>query len=410
MRQPLASLITLTSVLASLAGGCDDGGAGADQPSAGAATGGSAGTGGAPAGSPSGGTPATLGGAGAGQAGSAGSPSSGGAPAQGGAAGSGGQAGSGGSGGGARPGFWVDGRFLKDRCGNKVVLRGINEMIVWSPDQSGASVYQEIAKTGANAVRIVWTIKDGTPEALDGTIANAVKAGLVPMIELHDATGKFELLPSLVDHWTSPAIVAVLKKHAAHLLVNIGNEVGDKVSDADFTQGYKSAISRMRAADLHMPLVIDAAGYGQNIDQLQSQGPGLIAADPDKNVLLSAHLWWTDGTASKIAQELGESVTANLPLMVGEFAQHAVYECSKHPLDYVALLSEAKTKEIGIFAWSWGQVKNSDCSSDGPFDMTTDGTFNGLTGWGKEVATTDPNSIKNTSVPVTTLNGAACAK
>jgi mannan endo-1,4-beta-mannosidase len=40
--------------------------------------------------------------------------------------------------------------------------------------------------------------------------------------------------------------------------------------------------------------------------------------------------------------------------------------------------------------------------------MTTDGTFAGLTGWGKEVAVTDPNSIMNTSVRVASLNGEAC--
>ena len=322
----------------------------------------------------------------------------------------GGSAGTGGAAPGEHPGFWVDGRFLRDRCGTKVLLRGINEMIVWSPDKSGANVYKEIAKTGANAVRIVWTIKDGTPAEMDSAISKAVAEGLIPIIELHDATGKFELLPSLVDHWTSSAVVTVLKKHAAHLLVNIGNEVGAKVSDADFTAGYKSAISRMRAAGLRMPLVIDGTDYGQNIDQLQSQGPGLIAADPEKNILLSVHMWWTDGSATRITQELTESVNANLPLIVGEFANHAVFECSKHPFDYAALLAQAKAKEIGVLPWSWGQVKNSDCSSDGPFDMTTDGTFNGLSGWGKEVAVTDVNSIKNTSVRVSSLAGGACTK
>jgi mannan endo-1,4-beta-mannosidase len=36
--------------------------------------------------------------------------------------------------------------------------------------------------------------------------------------------------------------------------------------------------------------------------------------------------------------------------------------------------------------------------SDQPFDMTSDGTYATLRGWGAEVATSDPNSIMNTSV------------
>src|SRR5690606_35051972 len=52
--------------------------------------------------------------------------------------------------------FFVDGRFLYDGCGEKVVLQSVNEMIVWSPQRDGLPEFVEIARTGANAVRIVW--------------------------------------------------------------------------------------------------------------------------------------------------------------------------------------------------------------------------------------------------------------
>src|SRR5215210_5925044 len=55
---------------------------------------------------------------------------------------------------------------------------------------------------------------------------------LVPMFELHDATGDWGGLDNLVAYWTRPQIVSIIKKHQAYLLVNIGNEVGnDTVGD-----------------------------------------------------------------------------------------------------------------------------------------------------------------------------------
>ncbi|WP_237244754.1 MULTISPECIES: cellulase family glycosylhydrolase [Sorangium] len=313
-----------------------------------------------------------------------------------------------GGGGGGEPstGFSVRGRFLYDRCGEKVLLRGINEMVVWLPSgPDGLPEFAEIAKTGANTVRIVWNTETSVA-GLDTAITNALAQKLIPIVELHDATGKWELLPSLVDYWTEPETVAVIKKHEQNLLVNIGNEVGDQVDNAAWEAGYKQAITRMRDAGITVPLIIDASKWGQNIDQLQAVGPALVAHDP--NIMLSVHMWWTDGSGATITKELNESVALNLPLMVGEFAQHAVYECGQHPFDYKTLLAKSVELEVGWLAWSWGAVKNNDCKDDGPFDMTTDGTFAGLTGWGREVAVTDPNSIQNTSVRPHSIETGAC--
>jgi mannan endo-1,4-beta-mannosidase len=299
---------------------------------------------------------------------------------------------------GEHVGLWVDGRTLRDRCCEKVVLRGINEMVVWSSTQDGSPYFEEIAQTGANVVRIVWSTT-GTLEKLERAIQNALSAQLIPMPELHDATGDFSKLEACVDFWVRSDVVAMLQKYQDKLLINIANEAGDSgVSKADFTSTYGAAIAKMRAAGLRVPLVIDASSWGQDVNMLQATGPDLITADPEHSLLFSVHLWWDDPSGLRITAELNQSTNMNLPLLVGEFAQHAFYECSAAPLDYRTLLSKAHELEVGYLAWSWGGVKNGDCATDEPFDMTTDGTFAGLTGWGLEVAVTDPNSIKNTSV------------
>ena len=66
------------------------------------------------------------------------------------------------------PGFRVEGRFVYDKYGEKVILVGVNKMIIWM-DIDGLPSFPEIAKTGANCVRIVWT-SDGTAEQLDTAI------------------------------------------------------------------------------------------------------------------------------------------------------------------------------------------------------------------------------------------------
>lgn len=153
-----------------------------------------------------------------------------------------------------------------------------------------------------------------------------------------------------------------------------------------------------RATGVTLPLVIDAPQWGQDIDMLQAVGPALVEADPSHNLLFSVHMWWTDASGSRVRTELQQSVDMDLPLIVGEFAQHAVYLCDQSPFAYTVLLEEAQRHEIGWLAWSWGSVGNSDCANQGSFDMTVDGTFgNWEASWGEAVALSDPNSIKNTA-------------
>jgi mannan endo-1,4-beta-mannosidase len=308
---------------------------------------------------------------------------------------SGGSGGSGGSSG--KKTFYLDGRFLKDPCGNKVVLRGVNEMIIWSSDKTGAQVYKEIAKTGANVVRIVWTSK-GSAADLDKTIANALAEKLIPIVENHDPTGDITKIPAAVDYWTQKDVADVLLKHADKLLLNIGNEAGNgSVSSDDFEGIYGDAIKRLRDAGFKFPLIVDSTGWGSNILTIFNSGDVVVASDPLKNTMLSVHTYWDDADGALTRRHLTHVADdLKLPMIVGEFASTRVTVCKSGSYDYKTLMAVAQEKEIGWLAWSWGQVKNSDCA--GVIDMSTDGTFAGLTDWGLEVATTDPNSIKNTSV------------
>jgi len=307
--------------------------------------------------------------------------------------------------------LYVLGRELYDRCGEKILLRGINHMVIWT-DPAG-DTFPEIAKTGANTLRIVWTAKDHPGEAaLDHVLARALENELLPIIELHDATGRLDGVPQVVDFWTRPEIVQVLKRREASLILNIANEAGTNGTRVEaFVNVYRPAIERLRAAGLRLPLMIDAPGWGQDINVLQEAAPALLAADPERNLLFSVHMRWVQGARSadpgsskRIQSEIRESVAMGLPLVIGEFA-HAGVGCQKS-IDYQTILSEAQQHEVGWLAWSWGPG-NRDCAE---MDMTSDGKFATLRAWGLDVAVTHPASIQRTSHIPESLRRGACAR
>lgn len=296
----------------------------------------------------------------------------------------------------------VDGRFLRDPCGEKIVLRGVNEMFIWSNDKDGSKTLPEIAKTGANVVRLVWLSEEDSPAAtaenLDKLISNCIANQMIPMPELHGATGEWDKLSKMVDYWVRPEVVAVLKKHEKYLLLNIANETGAwEVTDEQFRNDYAEAITRIRNTGIKSPLVIDAAGWGQSIDILQANASYLQAADELHNILFSVHMWWVanDNSTDRIINEIQESVEMELPLIVGEFAPMG--PGCKWGIDYKEIMAQCQQHDIGWLAWSWGLVKNGDCKL---MDMTAPkkkGLYDGLHDWGLEVALTDQNSTKNTS-------------
>jgi len=296
--------------------------------------------------------------------------------------------------------FYVAGRHLHEPCGTRVLLRGVNKMNIWT-DRDGLPSFTEIAKTGANTVRITWDTT-GDPDGLETLLQNAWAHDLLPMIELHDATGDFSQLSSLVDYWVRQDVVAVITAYRRALLVNIGNEVGNwNVTGSEYRAGYTDAITRMRQAGIDVPLVIDSRGWAHDVDFVIDNGPALISADPLSNIMFSTHLYYPDTDTGFYDDTLKAAVDADLPLLIGEFGDVA-WDCSS-PVDYAALIAAANTHDIGWYAWSWGPGNNP-CAS---LDMSDDNTYEGLHAWGYEVAVSSPHSIRSTSLPIANL-GTSC--
>jgi len=297
--------------------------------------------------------------------------------------------------------MYVKGRFLYTVAGEKVIMRGVNEMMTWSNNLQGNIILPEIAKTGANTIRLVWTI-DKNPADLDALITNSIKNAMIPMVELHDATGDWSKLSAVIDYWMRDDVKEVLDKHKKWMLLNIANEVGtSETTDAYFVSTYKNAITQLREKGYEVPLIIDSSDWGKDEGMIERNWEELFNHDPLKNVMFSVHTYWINNQQQRLDNFIESVVSEDIPFLFGEGPQPNGYDCTT-AFPYVNAMAQCHKKEIGWLNWSWGAVNNGDCdqeNGESSYNITTDGTYgNWNNDWGRLTMVDDENSIQNTSV------------
>ncbi|MEI7541688.1 MAG: glycoside hydrolase family 3 C-terminal domain-containing protein [bacterium] len=291
-------------------------------------------------------------------------------------------------------GLQVKGRHIYDSNEEKLVIRGVNKMVVWL-DPDGIPSFSEIAKTGANCVRIVWSVKDGTMEGLDIAIQNCVKYKMIPVIELHDHTGNWDdsVFELFNNYWTDPKMLSIIKKHESYLIINYANEIGNNlVTNLDYKKRYNNAVKTLRKAGIRVPLMIDAAAWGTGMNYITDNWEYLQKNDPLHNLIFSIHMWWNDGDSKRIKDAIWNSVKTEIPLVVGEFAVAGID--NKGLICYQTIIAECQKAQIGWLAWEWGPGN----MHGNLMDMTKNNKYESLWGWSKEVCVSSPYSIKNTSI------------
>jgi mannan endo-1,4-beta-mannosidase len=306
--------------------------------------------------------------------------------------------------------MYVNGRYLYTAANEKVVLRGINEMYWGLGDKTGGEIVGDIAKTGANAVRVGWITTLGTVTEFDNAINNCINNKMIPVGEMHDATGDFNKVQTCLDFWKRSDVVAVINKHKKWFVLNIANEAGDgSVTDDEYKAKYKDAIAQLRNAGIEVPLLIDAAEYGNNIEQVIRTWAEIFNSDPLKNVIFSGHTYWNTNHQSRIDNAVSSIVSGNIPVMFAESPTPTAFDCSTSP--YAYFLQKFQQNEIGWLACSWGKVPNGDCkpaNGRSLFDITTDGKFGNWSPnnpWAVDITINSPNSIKNTSIRPASMTG-----
>ncbi len=295
---------------------------------------------------------------------------------------------------------------LLDPCGQSLVVRGVNAGIAFPSDPTAKSL-SEVTKTGANTVRLTfrWMFNKSDPHAVKTALQKAADNHMLAIPSIWDATGSWERLPFAVDFWTQPEMVAVLRQYEDMILLNIANEAGaGDVTQADFRQGYLQAIRKIRKAGLHMPLVIDAAGYGRDESYILQNAQYLIANDPDHKLLFSWHPWDVGQPQSRYKTAIDSAVNNRIPLLIGEISSVGATQNEAGDVDFRYLMQYAAEKNVGWLWWWWSSGSVPDQHA-----LTVDGTYGNWANVGEEVVSTSPFGISATSKRTNYLNTRTCA-
>ncbi len=287
--------------------------------------------------------------------------------------------------------FTVNGKIY-DKNGHEFIMRGVNHTHTWGDGNKNFNSIPHIAKTGANTVRVCfsnwdWQTISDTPEKRRAIVESYIANGIVPMVELHEATcGESPAeIEAIVDNWLDPGNQEWLNDLEEYVILNIANEWGPG-GNGDYSvwrDTYKLAISQLRDAGVNNMLVIDASGCGQDPNGLILNGQELIDHDPQHNVVLSIHFYGNWRTRNNFTSsgssglytsspwgvevELQKMLDAGLPVIAGEFGWQEYETC---PYITELILEFCQLHGIGWLAWSWNS------NSDPLLDMVWDWAYN----------------------------------
>ncbi len=111
-------------------------------------------------------------------------------------------------------------------------------------------------------------------------------------------------------------------------------------------------------------------------------------------------------TKQEVIDELTESKDMELPLVIGEFANQWE-ETAQGQIPYKTIMEYCAKYEIGYLIWSWGPGNNPQKF----LDMTTDGMFDTMQDWAKEMVFEDEYALANLAVkPASMLTGLPASK
>jgi mannan endo-1,4-beta-mannosidase len=330
----------------------------------------------------------------------------------------------------------VKGSKLHDLNNLPITLRGVNKLFVFEHDpvkRQGVNIIPEIAKTSSNCIRVVWgmarkniqgNIEATSVQELENIIIRCKANNIIAVVGLWDFTNEgndFGLarLSELVDFWVRPDVVEMLKQHEDNLIINIANEAGTQGDDDDnnlnaflpfFIAQYITAIQRIRATGLNVPLMIDGLDFGKSLrcfsfirnGQAINTVSELLNADSIRNLIFSFHAYWpkrdTDGN-SFVDNIFNQAIKDGYCFVIGELSRFGAWAgseaesvCSENgEVDYARFVKLCFANRVGYMLWEWGPGNEFSEDKDGntiidklclKMNMTTDGTYASLKEWG----------------------------
>ncbi|MBN1605017.1 MAG: hypothetical protein JW940_00205 [Polyangiaceae bacterium] len=279
--------------------------------------------------------------------------------------------------------LWTDGRLLKDTCGQVVTLRGVQQKLLAGVPSDGdwTGLMDQIAATGANAVRIIPDVAVLTLADLDAVMAKLHGYGIIAIL----AGPSFGWLND--NH-------AMLAKYSDRLILDVWLPSYD--DRARFVRDGQAAVETVRSYGYTEPLVVSSNDNARDLPALLQYGETLVAADPGHNLMFGWYAYWGSSNLyqNRYGMSLSEGVSnaaaATFPIVMGltQYTEGMLRE----DIEYADAVTQAQTHGM---SWVWSTWYNPPSAINA---LSSDGTLNALTAAGAEVVTEHAAGIAKTSV------------
>lgn len=288
----------------------------------------------------------------------------------------------------ARATITTSGREVFDSCGNRLVVRGVEQIFGEQLPQGNdwVGLIEQIASSGVNAVRILAGTDTLSTSDVDALIQVAVDHGMVAYITPYGGQNM---------QWLGiPEVREMLTKYEKHIIIDA---FGEPTFDdrTRFLNDSTDAIRQVREWGYRVPLTVTANQFGRDLPSILELGAEIVASDPLNNTILGWQAYWsnTGYYQEHYGMSLEEAVeavaAAPFPIQLG--LDHVTDYPSTATADFGALMSATEAHGIGWLWWDWYNPYGNENN------LTEDGTAARLTPTGNTVVNTHAASVQNTS-------------
>ncbi len=257
---------------------------------------------------------------------------------------------------GPSPTYRTSGRWLLDPLGVKVIGRGV-EQAYWRAPWLATSYVDEIARTGANQVRVLPYLTGRTPTGdpnatladVEDMIQRAIRGHMLCDLAIDGG--------QVLDTWLRPDVLALLGRYEQHLVVHALGESYAETNTA-WRESAIATVRRLRDAGLRMPLTVMSRQGGRNLPCLLEQGLAVVDADPLHNVICGWQAYWgsAKGYQREYGMELHEAMQyaagAEVPIQVG-LVYRSDPATSPQKVPFPDLMRWAQELQLSYWWWDW---------------------------------------------------------
>ncbi|WP_036486800.1 cellulose binding domain-containing protein [Myxosarcina sp. GI1] len=281
----------------------------------------------------------------------------------------------------------VKGRFLYDANGDKVIMRGIENVVrygeyqgsgEWNdPYENGSLIdgngdcVDELAKTGANATRLIG----GRPEEFENALEKAVDNNLwvsVGHVDFRDRK-----------------VIETIQDNEAYVTLHAQGEVVHE-DENKWREDSIQAIKEIRSLGYKAPIEITAGFYGQRFEMILNQGKEILNADPFKNVVFVTQAYSEIENRGGVSANLDKLANFPAPVLVGasNFGIGTQNGYGNDSDTYKEVWDETYKRDLGSFYWAWSDAGYGDV-------VSSNRRFDGLTPVGDYIVNDSPANLSS---------------